>query len=287
MLSQRNHGQDVQLGNGRLALILSGLCLAVFLTGMPLPHPSSATRFGALSDIAWWSNAYLLTLSSFQLFYGKLYSLCFIKFVYLAAIGLVKVGSLSQRCRYLSGGILITTNIVPLSRRAVYIGIMSGAFGLAAIIGPFLGGALTDRATWRWCFGINLPVGAVTALVCAILVRIPSEKEVAKVGILAKLLQLDLPGTVFIIASLICLLTALQWGDSTYFWNDGRIIALFLVFGILAITFVVTQTTTVTGKASLISPSLARNRDIWLAVSYAMCITGGVYVAGLYLPVWF
>ncbi|KAM0813975.1 putative Major facilitator superfamily (MFS) profile domain-containing protein [Seiridium cardinale] len=311
MLSQRNHGQDVQLGNGRLALILCGLCLAVFLTGMDQTILATATpvisnEFGALSDIAWWSNAYLLTLSSFQLFYGKLYSLYSIKFVYLAAIGLFEVGSLVcatapnsvalivgraiaglGAAGIFSGGILITTNIVPLSRRAGYLGIMSGAFGLAAIIGPFLGGVLTDRATWRWCFGINLPIGAVTALVCAMLVRVPSGKEGAKVGFLAKLLQLDIPGTVFIIASLICLLTALQWGGSTYFWNDGRIIALFVVFGILAIAFVVTQTTTVTGKASLIPPSLARNRDIWLAVSYAMCITGGVYVAVLYLPVWF
>ncbi|KAK6076982.1 major facilitator superfamily transporter [Seiridium cupressi] len=77
MLSQRNHGQDVQLGNGRLALILSGLCLAVFLTGMDQTILATATP-----------------VISNELFYGKLYSLCFIKFVYLAAIGLVKVGSL-------------------------------------------------------------------------------------------------------------------------------------------------------------------------------------------------
>ncbi|KAK9413707.1 putative Major facilitator superfamily (MFS) profile domain-containing protein, partial [Seiridium unicorne] len=253
--------------------------------------PVISNEFGALSDIAWWSNGYLLTLSSFQLFYWKLYSLYFIKFVYLAAIGLFEVGSLVcttapnsvalivgraitslSAADIFSGGILIATNIVPLSRRAGYLGIVSGAFGLAAIIGPFLGGALTDRATWRWCFGINLPIGAVTALVCAILVRIPSGKEVAKAGFLAKLLQLDLPGAVFIIASLIRLLTALQWGGSTYFWNDGRIIAPFVVFGSLAIAFVVTQTTTVTGKTSLIPPSLAWNRDIWLAVSYAMSV---------------
>lgn len=269
--------------------------------------PVICNEFGAMTDIGWWSNAYLLTLSSFQLFYGKLYTLYPIKFVYLAAIGLFEVGSLVcatapnsialilgraiaglGAAGIFSGGILITTKIVPLSRRAGYLGIMSGAFGLAAIIGPFLGGALTDRATWRWCFGINLPIGAVTAVVCAVLVRIPSETaEESPRGFVSKLKQLDIPGTVFMVTAVICLLIALQWGGSTYPWRDGRVIALFVVFGVLTIAFIITQTTRIVGNAQIIPPSLARNRDIWLAVSYAMCITGGVYVAVLYLPVWF
>lgn len=269
--------------------------------------PVISNEFRAITDIGWWSNAYLLTLSSFQLFYGKLYTLYPIKFVYLAAIGLFEVGSLvcatapNSKALILgraiaglgaagifSGGILITTKIVPLSRRAGYLGIMSGAFGLAAIIGPFLGGALTDRATWRWCFGINLPIGAVTAVVCAVLVRIPSEtaRESPR-GFISKLKQLDIPGTIFMVTAVICLLIALQWGGSTYPWRDGRVIALFVVFGVLTIAFIITQTTTIVGNAQIMPPSLARNRDIWLTVSYAMCITGGVYVAVLYLPVWF
>ncbi|ETS81320.1 hypothetical protein PFICI_06322 [Pestalotiopsis fici W106-1] len=311
MLSQRHDDQTSHIGNGRLALILCGLCLAVFLTGMDQTILATATprisnEFRAISDIGWWSNAYLLTLSSFQLFYGKLYTLYPIKFVYLAAIALFEVGSLVcatapnsialivgraiaglGAAGIFSGGILITTKIVPLSRRAGYLGIMSGAFGLAAIIGPFLGGALTDRATWRWCFGINLPIGAITAAVCAVLVRIPSETEGSPSGFLSKLRQLDILGTVLMVTSVICLLIALQWGGSTYPWTNGRVIALFVVFGFLAVAFVITQTTSLTGQAKVIPPTLLRNRDIWLAVSYAMCITGGVYVAVLYLPVWF
>ncbi|RYP04648.1 hypothetical protein DL765_010119 [Monosporascus sp. GIB2] len=186
-----------------------------------------------------------------------------------------------------SGGILITTKIIPLDRRAGYLGIMSGAFGLAAIIGPFIGGALTDNTTWRWCFGINLPLGAVTVVLCAFFVRTPTEPSVRSLSVLQKCQQLDIPGTVCMVAALICLLIALQWGGSAYPWNDGRIVALFVVFGVLAIAFVVIQMTTITGKARTIPSSLARNRDVWLSASYAMCITGGIYVAVLYLPVWF
>ncbi|KAI1307415.1 major facilitator superfamily domain-containing protein [Xylaria venustula] len=288
-----------------------GLCLAVFLTGMDQTILATATPvisddFHALGDIGWWSNVYLLTLSSFQLFYGKLYSMLPIKIVYLVAIILFDIGSLIcttapnslalilgraiaglGAASIFSGGILITTKIIPLSKRATYLGIMSGAFGLAAIIGPFIGGALTDRATWRWCFGINLPLGVVTIVVCAFLVHIPRESNKKDATILEKLAELDFPGTVSMIGFLISLLIALQWAGSTYPWSDRRIIALLVVAGVLAIVFVITQTTSITGSAHTIPPAMARNRDIWLAGSYAICITGGVYVAVLYLPVWF
>lgn len=295
-----------------MSLIMVGLCLAVVLTGMDQTILATATtvisdEFGALADVSWWSNAYLLTLSTFQLFYGKLYSVFSIKVVYLSAIGLFEIGSLIcttapnsialiigraiaglGAAGIFSGGVLITTKLIPLSKRAGYLGIMSGAFGLAAIIGPFLGGALTDRATWRWCFGINLPIGAVTIVVCALLVKLPpqeaTERPTTKFGTIA---ELDLPGTVSLVASLISLLIALQWGGSTYPWHDGRIIALLVVFGVLAIVFLITQTTSFFGKASTIPRAVAKNRDIWFAASYAVCITGGVYVAILYLPIWF
>ncbi|CAJ2503459.1 Uu.00g108530.m01.CDS01 [Anthostomella pinea] len=187
-----------------------------------------------------------------------------------------------------SGGILITTRFIPLSQRAGYLGVRPSVFRLAAIIGPFLGGALTDRATWRWCFGINPPLGVITAVFCAVLVRLPpKEAETRSIGFLGKLHELDLPSTISMVGCLICLLIALQWGGSAYPWNNGRVIAIFVVSGVLAAAFLITQAISIRGNARTIPFSVARNRDIWLAGSYAMCITGGVYVAVLYLPVWF
>lgn len=245
-------------------------------------------------------------MSAFQLFYGKLYSHFPIKTVYLVAIVIFEIGSLICTTAHssialiagraiaglgaagvFSGSVLITTKVIPLAQRAAYLGVMSAAFGLAAIVGPFLGAAILQSTTWRWCFGINLPLGAVTVLLCAILVHTPSESNGQSLSIVQKILQLDIPGTVSLVASLICLLMALQWGGATYPWSNGRVIALFVVSGVSAVAFVATQTTKFAGKARTIPSSLARNRDIWLAGIYAMCITGGVYVAILFLPVWF
>ena len=259
-----------------------------------------------MDDIGWWTDVYLLTLSSFQLFYGKFYSLFSIKIVYLCAIALFEIGSLIcatasnaialvfgraiaglGAAGLFSGGILISTKIIPLAKRAAYLGIMSGVFGLAAIGGPFIGGALTDEKTWRWCFGINLPLGAVTILLCAFLVSTPRELEAQPQSLVRRVQQFDAVGTITMIASIICLLLALQWGGSTYPWSNGRIIVLFVVSGILAIIFVIAQTLPRFGRGQTMPPSLARDRNIWLAASYAMCITGGIYVVVLYLPLWF
>ncbi|KAK8905931.1 hypothetical protein QC760_005835 [Botrytis cinerea] len=295
----------------RLTLIMVGICLAVFLTGMDqtilaTAIPVISVEFNTSQDIGWWANAYLLTLSAFQLFYGKLYSHFPIKNVYLVAIVIFEIGYLICTTAHtsialivgraiaglgaagvFSGSVLITTKVIPLAQRAAYLGIMSAAFGLAAILGPFLGAAILQSTTWRWCFGVNLPLGAVTVILCGILVHTPSEPSAHSLSLVQKVLQLDIPGTVFMVGSLICLLMALQWGGAAYPWSNGRIIALFVVSGILAIAFVATQTTKIAGKARTIPSSLARSRDIWLAGSYTMCVTGGVYVAILFLPVWF
>jgi len=57
----------------------------------------------------------------------------------------------------------------------------------------------------------------------------------------AKIAQLDILGNTLFIASIICLLLALQWGGVTYPWDSGRVIALFVLFGVLLIAFVVVQ----------------------------------------------
>ncbi|GAB1202583.1 hypothetical protein APSETT445_001202 [Aspergillus pseudonomiae] len=114
--------------------------------------PTLTTEFHSIDDMGWWTAAYLTMLSVFQIPYGKLYSLFSIKIIYLSAIGIFELGSLvcatapnsiamifgraiagAGAAGIFTGGIMITTKIIPLDRRASYLGIMSAAFGVAAI----------------------------------------------------------------------------------------------------------------------------------------------------------
>jgi MFS family permease len=147
------------------------------------------------------------------------------------------------RCRrHIYGEYCGETKIIPLDRQAGHLGIISGVFGIAEIAGPFIGGAITERSTWSWCLGNNLPLGVGTIVVCALLVRnlTTSDVQARPMSWNKKMRQSDTPGTV-VFACLIYHLLDLQWGGSTYPWNSGRVIALLVVACILAIAFIFMQ----------------------------------------------
>lgn len=146
-----------------------------------------------------------------------------------------------------------------MEKRATYQSLYGGIFGIASVVGPLVGGAFTDKVSWRWCFYINLPLGAVSAAFIVFSLRLPSKPNPLKEqGILGLLWNLDPVGFVLFVPSIICLLFTLQvrivlfghleidangsqWGGTTYAWNSGQIIALFVVFGITLIAFVGSQ----------------------------------------------
>lgn len=92
---------------------------------------------------------------------------------------------------------------------------MGALMGVASITGPLIGGGFTSNVTWRWCFWLNLPIGAVAMVVIYILLDIPDREE-TKLPLAKKLKQLDAPGTTVLVPGVVCLLLALQWGGQTY-----------------------------------------------------------------------
>lgn len=292
-----------------LTTIIVGLCLAVFLVALDntiiatcIPRITDA--FHALDDVGWYGSAYLLTTCSFQLFFGKLYTHLNIKTVFLLAITVFEIGSLIcgvaptsttlivgraiaglGAAGIFSGSLIIIAHSVSLEKRPVYSSIVMGMYGIASVAGPLMGGALTDHVSWRWCFYINLPIGAVTILLIVLFLKAPSGQRRESSSAMEKFLELDPLGTVVFIVAIICLLIALQWGGSKYPWSDGKIIALFVVFGILIISFVGIQVWK--GEDATVPPRIFMKRSILAGTWFGICLGGAFFLFIYYIPIWF
>ena len=161
---------------------------------------------------------------------------------------------------------------------------LGAVFGLASVVGPLLGGFLT-AVTWRWCFWINVPIGGIALF--ALLFAAPNSPPPLKPAetLLGKLNQLDPLGFALVGPAAICLILATQWGGVQYPWNDGRIIALFVLCGVLGAAFVAAQIW-LKDKAT-VPPKVISQRSI-LAGTIASIANGSLIVVNsFYLPIWF
>ncbi|KAI1428104.1 putative efflux pump [Xylaria sp. FL1777] len=305
----RQDGSEYPTGP-KLLLISVALCLSVFLTALDnsiiaTAIPAIAKQFQSLDDVGWYGSAYLLTTAALQLLFGKFYTFLNLKWVYMAAIFIFEVGSLicgvAQNSVTLiigravaglgsaglfSGALLILAHSVPLAKRPLYTGLIGGVYGIASVAGPLLGGVFTDKVTWRWCFYINLPIGGVTLLVIGIFFQSPVQrKKAVQETWKERVIRFDPFGTLIFIPAIVSLLLALQWGGTTYPWNNGRIIGLFVVFGVLIIAFLFIQWRQ--QENATVPPRIFRQRTVMAGSFFAFTIGSAFFLFIYYIPIWF
>jgi EmrB/QacA subfamily drug resistance transporter len=171
------------------AAVTAGLMLGMFLaaleaTVVSTAMPTVVASLGGIDHYSWVFSAYLLTSTASVPLWGRLSDLYGRRPVYLAAIGLFLTGSmlagLSQSMlqlvifRLLQGlgaggliplGLTIIGEIYTLAERTRMQAVFSSLWGVSSIAGPLIGGIITDAASWRWVFYVNLPIGLVAAVV--------------------------------------------------------------------------------------------------------------------------
>ncbi|EXJ75038.1 uncharacterized protein A1O5_01734 [Cladophialophora psammophila CBS 110553] len=296
------------LTGSRLYLVLGGLGLAIYLFALDIAVISTAipaitVQFNATTDIGWYGAAYPLCLCSLQPLSGKLYATFSLKWTFFVFVGVFLLGSLlcgaavtsnmfilgravagTGAAGIFSGSLSILAIVTPLSKRALYTAALSSLFGVATITGPIIGGALTTKVSWRWCFYINLPVGAVTLVALALFFH-PPIRASDKTPLGQKVLQIDIVGCAIFIPTIVMILLALQWGGHQRPWTSATVIGLLCGFAGSATVFLMWEYRK--GDDAMIPFSIVFHRSILLSCLFSTFMFGAYIINIYYMPEWF
>ncbi|KAG2176966.1 hypothetical protein INT43_007620, partial [Umbelopsis isabellina] len=287
-------------------LIYVGLALSVLLASLDqtivsTALPSIASQFNSAYDIGWVGVAYMLTNTCFQPLYGKFADIFGRKPVFLFAVCIFLTGSIVSGAAQsmimlivfravqgigagglISSVMIIVSDLVSLRDRGKYQGIIGASFGISSVIGPLIGGAFTQYASWRWCFYVNIPVGAGTLFIITVFLKMPRPKD----PIRQKLKRVDYVGSFFLMSSTILILLPLQSGGNSYAWNSPFVISLFCVGGVLLVCLILVESKY--AKEPLLPGKLLRRRTP-LAICIVQFFFGMNFFGGAiyYTPIYF
>ncbi|CAD6440315.1 f72fe993-4980-4da0-8abe-6078e8183b03 [Sclerotinia trifoliorum] len=292
-----------------MVMIVVALSLSIFLVSLDMTIvataiPKITDQFHGLDLVGWYGSAFFLTVGSFQSTWGKAYKYFPLKITFLMSIFIFELGSLICGVAPNSTALIVGRAIAGLGgagiasgaytiiafaarpqHRAAYTGILGASYGVASVVGPLLGGVFADKLTWRWCFYINLPIGGVAAAIILFLFTSPPNAVPTPATLKEKILQMDLPGTFTIMASLVCFFLALQWGGQTKAWKSADVIGTLVGFVFLIVLFIVIQY--FQGERGIIVGRLLKERTVSVGMVYVFFLGGGWFILLYYLPYYF
>lgn len=288
-----------------LIAIVAGLLLTLALSALDATIVGTAlpTIVGELHGFdrySWVVTAYLLTSTTVVPIAGKLSDQFGRKRFVLMGIVLFLLGSafagashtMSQLILFrglqgLGAGCMQTlamtlvADLFPPAERARWQGIFVSVLSLALIVGPAIGGAITDRATWRWVFYVNLPLGALALIFLSIWLPTTLSVRASAYRGWAAVRRIDVAGVLTAATATVCLLMALTWGGGTFPWTSAQVTGLLIAAGVLYLAFLLIERI---AKEPILPLDLFRNQVF--AASVLLALAGGMvaYAMIFYLP---
>ncbi len=284
----------------QIIITLTGVMLAMFLgsldqTIVGTAMPRIITDLGGFAHYTWVTTAYIIASTITVPITGKLTDMYGRKWFYIAGLVIFVTGSLlcglSQTMTQIiifrglqgfGGGIMMANafitvgDLFPPAERGKYQGLMTGVFGISSVIGPTLGGFITDNLSWHWVFFVNVPLGII--IIGLFIFFFPNFRPSNAKP------KIDYPGIVTLILAVVPTMLALTWAGVEYPWVSVPIISMFVFSAAMTALFIIIE-----GRSEepIIPLWIFKNRIIGIS-TIVIFITGiGMFGGIIFVPLFF
>ena len=311
-ISNSNSSQDVpdavQTNKGwRFWLIFLAVCVATLVIAVDISIvstalPTIADDLGSEELFVWVANAYILATTVVQPIFGQMANIFGRRSLTIISVLVFMLGSglaggatntgmliAARAVQGVGGGGIITLgeiiicDLVPLLERGQYSGLLAGTYAIGTILGPVVGGLLTDHTSWRWVFYINLPICGAALLLIVPFLNLKYRREGT---MLDRLKRVDWIGNALLTAAVTAILLALAWAGTKHAWASWRTVVPLVLGFVGMIGFAAIQASGYV-KEPTTPPQLFSNRTS-IAVFIMAFIHGMLLLWVIYfLPIYF
>jgi len=278
-----------------MVMLLASLDQTIVSTAMP----RVIADLKGFDEYTWVSTAYLLTSTVMVPIYGKLSDLLGRKPIFLFGVVVFLLGSaLSGAAQSMNQLIIFRAfqgigagALMPIAvaivgdlftprERGKWQGVTGAVWGFSAIVGPTAGGWITENATWRWVFYVNVPIGIAALLVLIFLMPTLQGK--------AKQISIDYVGAALLIVGTVPLLLGFTWAGTLYDWLSAQILSLFAVALVSLTLFVLYEARLERrGGQPIIEPGLFKNSIFTVStlttIIFGVALFGGIFFIPLFV----
>ncbi|MBE0481470.1 MAG: MFS transporter, partial [Dehalococcoidia bacterium] len=284
----------------QIVITMAGVMLAMFLSSLDqtivgTAMPRIITDLGGFSHYTWVTTSYIITSTVMVPITGKLTDMYGRKWFYTSGIAIFVLGSLLSGMsgtmteiiifrgfQGIGAGIMIANafivvgDLFPPAERGKYQGLMAGVFGISSVIGPTLGGFLTDTLSWHWVFFVNIPLGL--GIILLFLLYFPDVRPEQRRH------KVDYAGIMALILAVVPTMMALSFAGVDFPWLSAPVIGMFAFSGLMLALFLYIETR---AEEPIIPLSLFRNRVVAIS-QVIILITGfGMFGGIIFIPLFF